>query len=228
MQSTDFHAVQIKRTKILIVDDKPENLEVLGSTLREKGFQIAFATSGRQALSIAAAKLPNLILLDVSMPEMDGFTVCRKLKENGETKNIPVLFLTARIETENIMKALKAGAVDYVSKPFNAGELIGRIMMHLGFDKSPEKAAGGGVLPLLINQLEGHFMSCWKEVRAGMFIDDVLDFAEKLKQFSEENELKLVTDYSNELYQAATLLKIDRMTLLLEQFPAYVKKASQG
>ena len=86
MELSELQLSRIKRTKILIVDDLPENLQILGNTLRENGFQIAFATSGKQALSVAALKNPNLILLDMTMPEMDGLTVCKKLKENPRHK----------------------------------------------------------------------------------------------------------------------------------------------
>ncbi|MEI7811591.1 MAG: response regulator [Ignavibacteria bacterium] len=216
-----------KKTKILIVDDMPENLQVLGSTLREKGFHIAFAINGKQAISIAQVKIPHMILLDVSMPEMDGFTVCKKLKENPQTKNIPVIFLTARIETDSIMKALKAGAVDYVVKPFIPSELLTRIVTHLGLDQLDENSSHvirNLKFSELKSLLEGEFIRKWKNAQSGMFIDDITDFALQIKKLGEGNENKILIEYGDNLYQHASQLRIDKMTQVLDQYPGMVQK----
>jgi len=117
---------------ILIVDDTSRNLQVLGAMLKEAGYRIALAQSGQQALEAAQKTPPDLILLDVIMPELDGFETCKQLKENPSTREIPVIFLTARIEIEDIVKGFELGAVDYVTKPFNATELLARVESHLG------------------------------------------------------------------------------------------------
>lgn len=117
--------------KILIVDDIPKNLQVLGNILDNEDVDISFATNGSQAIELAHYNLPDLILLDISMPEMNGYEVCSKLKENENTKNIPVIFLTARTESESIVKGLQAGGEDYITKPFNSEELIARVKIHL-------------------------------------------------------------------------------------------------
>lgn len=122
---------KIQNSKVLIVDDMPENLQVLGNTLNAQGFRVAFATSGSQALSIAQSKSPDLILLDIQMPEMDGYETCQNLMNNPETKDIPVIFLTARNEIDDIVKGFEIGAVDYITKPFNQKELIARVTNHL-------------------------------------------------------------------------------------------------
>ena len=121
---------------ILIVDDLPKNLQVLGIILREKDYEIAAAAGGRQALEMVGTRLPDLILLDVIMPEPDGFQVCEKLKASAETKDIPVIFLTARTGTEDIVKGFELGAVDYVTKPFNKAELLARVGSHLELQKA--------------------------------------------------------------------------------------------
>ncbi len=130
---------KVENPLILIVDDVPENIQVLGSILREKDYEIAVATSGRQALDVVATRLPDLILLDVMMPEMDGFQVCKELKTSAETRNLPVIFLTARTETEYIVKGFELGAVDYVTKPFNKAELLARVNTNLELKKAQKE-----------------------------------------------------------------------------------------
>jgi len=122
--------------QVLIVDDIVENLQVLGNILSEKGYNIGYATNGEQALEAAHHTLPDLILLDISMPEMDGFTVCNRLKSDELTQDIPIIFLTARTETDDIVKGFNLGAVDYITKPFNATELLVRVNTHLKLSKS--------------------------------------------------------------------------------------------
>lgn len=136
---TDKKINKAENPLILIVDDVPENIQVLGSILREKDYEIAVATSGRQALEVVATRLPDLILLDVMMPEMDGFQVCKELKTSAETRNLPVIFLTARTETEYIVKGFELGAVDYVTKPFNKAELLARVNTNLELKKAQKE-----------------------------------------------------------------------------------------
>lgn len=116
---------------ILIVDDTPKNLQVLGRILKNEGFGIAAATSGERAIHIAKKIVPDLILLDVTMPEMDGLHVCRTLKQTPETSGIPVIFLTARTELDDMVAGFSAGAVDYIGKPFQSVELLVRVQTHL-------------------------------------------------------------------------------------------------
>jgi len=116
---------------ILIVDDNPKNIQVLGNILGENGYAIAVATSGEAALKMVDKSLPGIILLDVMMPGMDGFETCQILKSSDKTKNIPILFLTAKTDIEDIVKGFDLGAVDYVTKPFQAPELLRRVATHL-------------------------------------------------------------------------------------------------
>ncbi len=128
-----------KKALILIVDDNPINIQVISSILHEKGYNISISTSGIQALNTISAKMPDLILLDIEMPEMDGYEVCKRLKSDIKTKEIPVIFLTAKIETENIVYGFEIGAVDYITKPFNVAELLARVATHIELKKSREK-----------------------------------------------------------------------------------------
>lgn len=116
---------------ILIVDDNLQNLKVLGNSINEKGWPMAIASSGEQALKFLKKKKPALILLDIMMPEMDGFEVCQRIKEDPETHDIPVIFLTAKDNMESIVRGFEVGAVDYISKPFNVQELLKRVGTHL-------------------------------------------------------------------------------------------------
>lgn len=116
---------------VLIVDDTLENIQVLGSLLRDAGYSINVATSGKQALSTLDRVIPDLVLLDIMMPEMDGFEVCRRMKTNAAWRSIPVIFLTAKVETESVVEGFELGAVDYVTKPFQAAELLQRVETHL-------------------------------------------------------------------------------------------------
>lgn len=120
-----------KGARILIVDDTLQNIQVLGTVLREENYQINVAQNGLQALDVVAKVPPDLILLDVMMPELDGFETCKRLKADESTCDIPVIFLTAKVETEDIVHGFELGAVDYVTKPFNATELLARVHTHL-------------------------------------------------------------------------------------------------
>ena len=113
------------------MDDIEENLQVIGSILKDNNLNISFARSGTQAISGIEKKLPDLVLLDISMPDIDGYEVCRRLKALPETQDIPIIFLTARTLTEEIVKGFRTGAVDYVTKPFNREELLARVSTHL-------------------------------------------------------------------------------------------------
>lgn len=116
---------------ILVIDDTPENLSVLLQILASRGYQVRPALSGEIALKAVQEEKPDLILLDIMMPGMDGFEVCAKLKSNDLTKDIPIIFISALGETENKIKAFETGGVDYISKPFNAAEVLARIETHL-------------------------------------------------------------------------------------------------
>ncbi|MDQ8161371.1 MAG: SpoIIE family protein phosphatase [Gemmatimonadota bacterium] len=121
--------------KILVVDDTPSNIQSLAATLKPAGYQVLVATNGQQALDVMAKVRPDLILLDIMMPVMDGFEACAAIKANAEWRDIPIIFLTAKTETADLVKGFELGAVDYVNKPFNAHELMARVHTHLTVDR---------------------------------------------------------------------------------------------
>jgi DNA-binding response OmpR family regulator len=110
--------------RVLIVDDEMEHAEIVAALLRRRGYQVAVALSGRDALELARALKPDLILLDLYMPTVDGFSTAEHLHENDETRSVPIIFLSACDEPASVTRAIEVGCLDYLPKPFHAAELI--------------------------------------------------------------------------------------------------------
>ena len=176
-------------SRILVVDDTPANIQALAAILKEKGYQISVATNGKQALEVLARVQPDLILLDVMMPEMDGFETCRRLKAAEQWRQIPVIFLTAKTETADIVQGFELGAVDYVAKPFNAHELLARVNTHLTIDELRRSLAGKNVelarAHELVRRAFGRYVS--EEVAAS-----ILQSPEGLELGGEEREVTIL------------------------------------
>jgi two-component system, sensor histidine kinase and response regulator len=148
----------LEGSQILVVDDVTKNLQVVGTMLRNQGYEVLPATNGSQALELARTETPELILLDLMMPEMDGVEVCRRLKEGPSTQNIPVIFLTASNEMEHLVKAFEIGAVDYVTKPFNPPELLARVRTHLELKHARDTILRYGQELSRLNEEKNEFM----------------------------------------------------------------------
>jgi putative two-component system response regulator len=118
------------KSRVLIVDDEPGNIKILSNVLAQD-YALSVATNGRQALEIARVQSPDIILLDMIMPEMDGIEVCEALKASEETKDIPVIFVTSMSDTANEERGLDAGAVDYISKPISPPIVKARVKIHI-------------------------------------------------------------------------------------------------
>lgn len=123
-------------SKVLIVDDEPKNIQVLANTLSREGYQIEYATNGDDAIDWVKNGHFDLILLDIMMPEIDGFQTCEQIKNNEESGDIPIIFLTAKTDKESIVKGFKSGGTDYITKPFNEEELLARVNTHIKLQKS--------------------------------------------------------------------------------------------
>ncbi len=119
------------KASILVVDDKPANLRLLSQLLSEHNYNVRPVLSGAQAVAAAQAVQPDLILLDIKMPEMDGYEVSRRLKDDPRTRMVPILFISALHDTEDKVKAFEAGGVDYITKPFHADEVLARVRTQL-------------------------------------------------------------------------------------------------
>ena len=119
------------RDDILVVEDSLPSLQAVQNVLTEGGYKVRGATDGRTAMMIVGAKPPDLILLDVSMPGMDGFEVCQHLKDENDTHDIPVIFITGKDDVVDKMKGFDVGGVDYITKPFQAEDVLARVETHL-------------------------------------------------------------------------------------------------
>ncbi len=124
-------AEEMKLMSILIVDDEPKNIQLLGNILKSQDFYVEFAMNGEEALDWISTKKFDLILLDIMMPGMDGFEVCKRIKKHKTYIDVPIIFLTAKIETDDIVNGLGIGGVDYVTKPYISAELLARVKTHL-------------------------------------------------------------------------------------------------
>ena len=131
--------MDFEKQKVLIVDDTPENINIISNAL--SAHKRLAATSGIKALELAVKQKPDLILLDIMMPGMDGYEVCKRLKADPETKEIPVIFITARTDTESIVKGFDVGGIDYVTKPLNIQELQARVRTQLSLKKLHDENA---------------------------------------------------------------------------------------
>lgn len=132
---------ETKKHKILIVDDIPQNIQVLGNALKNEAYLLAYAQGGEEAISIAGKSTFDLILLDVLMPDINGFEVCRQLRNNPKTANVPIIFLTAKTNEESIAEGFESGGQDYITKPFKALELQIRVQTQLDLREKQQQLA---------------------------------------------------------------------------------------
>ncbi len=144
----------VEKSLVLVVDDASSNIRILHNLLRER-YRVIFATTGNDALEQAVRFVPDLILLDIVMPEMDGYEVCRRLKINAVTAEIPVIFITGCADAEDVVQGFNLGAVDYVTKPFRSGELLARVATPLQLRQARlELNSRSGELKILQADLE--------------------------------------------------------------------------
>jgi diguanylate cyclase (GGDEF)-like protein len=126
-----YHMSDQTKQLILLVDDVPKNLQILGNTLKSDDLTVAFATNGKKALEYVQKKQPDLILLDIMMPDMDGYEVCKRLKEDAQTMHIPIIFITAMSDADDEYRGFELGGADYITKPFNPRLVRARVESQL-------------------------------------------------------------------------------------------------
>jgi signal transduction histidine kinase len=143
---------------VMIVDDNPKNLQILGSLLSQNNYLVIAAQNGQQALEYFDKQHPEIILLDIMMPDMDGFEVCRRLKSKDETKNIPILFITALNDIKDKIKAYAAGGADYITKPFVSEEVLARVNVHLQNSRLLTSLKKGNTDLQELNELKDRFV----------------------------------------------------------------------
>jgi len=170
---------------ILLVDDNPQNLQVLGKLLKEQKYKIEFSLNGESTLEWLKNKKFDLILLDLNMPGMNGFEVCRRIRSNTELHNLPIIFLSAESERESILKGFEAGAQDYVLKPFDSRELLARVKTQLDLKSKTEKL-------LKINEWLGKKIDNWLKMSlSNQGSRDTDDLSDKLIEFDNNQSLIL-------------------------------------
>ncbi|MBE0650394.1 MAG: hybrid sensor histidine kinase/response regulator [Bacteroidales bacterium] len=203
--------------KILIVDDIPANIQILGNILSTQNFQIAYAQSGKQALSVIKHQKLDLILLDIMMPSMDGFEVCQILKSQKETAEIPIIFLTAKADMDSIVKGFEVGGQDYITKPFNSAELLARVNTHILIYEQRKK------LKELNENLEGIVKERTQELESAY---NRLDHLEKAKtDFLSIISHELRTPL-NGLTGLSTLLSQTELSSEQREYIQYLKEVS--
>jgi adenylate cyclase len=211
-------------SRILIVEDTPANIQVLTATLKERGYQISVATNGRQALEVVARVRPDLILLDVMMPEMDGFETCRQLKASEQWRQIPVIFLTAKTDTADIVKGFELGAVDYVGKPFNAHELLARVNTHLTIDRlhRENERLLLNILPAAIAERlkSGDEPIADKFAEVTVLFADIVEFTKLAASMSPASLVELLNDLFTRFDLAASELGIEKIKTIGDAYMA--------
>ncbi len=199
-------------SRILIVDDTVENIQMLAGILRARGYPLNVARNGRQALEIARQTAPDLILLDIVMPEMDGFAACREFKADPALAEIPVIFLTASNESQDLLKGFELGAVDYITKPFNAAELLSRVGTHLQLRAARLKlqALAGKLSRYLPPPVYASIFSGEREVRVEtyrkpltIFFSDIVGFTAKTEATPDQELVAWLNGYLDEMAHIA-------------------------
>ena len=164
-----------KNSLVLLVDDTPQNIQVLGAILRNQGYSFALTTSGKETYQLLEKVTPDIILLDVMLPDEDGFSICRKLKGSIITADIPVLFLTAKNNTADKIQGFKIGAVDYITKPFEELEVIERVKNHLQAKLDRDQIrAYNKELEVVVEQRTNELLKKERETILAQFIQGVV------------------------------------------------------
>ncbi|WP_374278625.1 response regulator [Azonexus sp.] len=198
---TDRSPAPAAGIEVLVVDDTPASLELLDGLLSRAGYVVRAAQDARMALRSARARAPDLILLDVRMPGMDGYELCRRLKADAATRDVPVIFLSALRETGDMVKGFALGAVDYIAKPFQADEVLARVRTHVELYR-------------LQTRLEESVEARTRQLRQSEA--ELRDSQERLRELTgflqtvrEDERTSIARELHDELGQALTALRID-------------------
>lgn len=200
--------VDEKRLRVLVVDDTPENVDVLAGILTEH-FRVSVALNGAKALKIAQSDTPpDLILLDVMMPEMDGYEVCRRIRENPDTRETPVIFVTAKSEVEDETKGFELGAVDYITKPISPPIVLARVRTHLALRESKRhvEELSRKLARYLSPQVYQSIFEGRQDARIGssrkkltIFMSDIVGFSRQTDSMEAEDLTMLLNSYLNRM-----------------------------
>jgi len=215
---------QVVASRILIVDDTPSNIQMLTTILKDKGYQISVATNGRRALEVMERIQPDLVLLDVMMPEMDGFETCSRIKASDQWSHIPIIFLTSKTDTEDIVHGFELGAVDYVGKPFNPHELLARVNTHLTIDRlrlENERLLLNILPPAIADRLKSgdeHIADHFAEVT--VLFADIVGFTQLAASMSPQQVVEILNDLFTQFDMAARELGIEKIKTIGDAYMA--------
>lgn len=210
MNHTDKKAA---KDVILVVDDQPNNLKVIASVLGGD-YSLSIANNGASALKILENNTPDLILLDIMMPGLDGFEVCRRIKETERIRDIPVIFLTAKTDIEDIVNGFNCGAVDYITKPFNSTEIKVRVQNHLNLKHALDELKATNAKLIKLNATKDKFFSIIAHDLRSPF-NSILGFSELLSNQINEKELDTIEEYAGFIKQSSKQA-MNLLTNLLE------------
>ena len=181
---------------VLLVDDVPQNIQILHQILDMGEYSFAIATNGKETLQMVKKKLPDLILLDIMLGDIDGFEVCRQLKKDPETASVPIIFLTAKVGVEDKVKGFRLGAVDYITKPFEDAEVVARVHTHIQLKKSSD------IIKEYNRQLRESFGEMQKSYQ------ELVDSQEKLVEREKKSAVKaLSANATHEMNQPITVIQ---------------------
>lgn len=210
---------------ILLVDDNPQNLQVLGKLLQEEKYEIEFAVNGEATLEWLKNKQFDLILLDLNMPGMNGFEVCKRIRSDNGMYEVPIIFLSAESERESILKGFEVGAQDYVTKPFDSRELLARVKTQLDLKSKTEKLEK-------INEWLGKKIDNWLKVSVGRPKGaETNDLSAKLIEF-DKNQSFILKDICLEL--STSIMDVEKLiwksndSNIKNQFEEIVKRMADS
>ncbi len=188
---------------ILVVDDQMTNLKILSSIL-SKEYSLGIANSGENAMKYLENNTPDLILLDIMMPEMDGYEVCQKIKQDEACQDIPVIFLTAKTDIDDVVKGFEYGAVDYITKPFNISELKVRVRNHLNLQAARNELKKANAQLTKINQEKDRFFSIIAhDLRSPL--SGFAGLSELLVEQIRANNLDMIEKYASAMQQSSKI-----------------------
>ena len=234
----DPRLISFKEAKVLIVDDNPDNRKLILDLLDYSSLTLLEAENGKEAVEIAKIQLPNLILMDLVMPEMNGIEATQELQKNDATKSIPVLLISASAKTLTLEPEQKLIFADILSKPMSLSELVNSLKKFLKYDLivpkkedtvnlEPSNELTGDQLtklPEVIHLLETQYMTQFKEVMQNQLINQMEAFGKSLLTFSEKHDLQTLILFARQICMYSDNFDIVKLTVTLNQFPSFLEE----